>query len=120
MGEIATEKVYVEDANGIRRLVAVPGDVIPEDTPTFGVVTRRDAAAAAAEPFEGYDSLSEQQVLDRLADLSPDELEAVKAYERAHLARGSIHTYGDEPQKPVDMPRPRRKTKAPADGGEAA
>lgn len=38
----------------------------------------------------GYDSLSASQVLPRLDGLSPEELEAVRAYEAAHRARRTI------------------------------
>ena len=40
----------------------------------------------------GYDSLSASQVVQRLAGLSKDELEAVGAYESAHRARRTILT----------------------------
>ena len=40
----------------------------------------------------GYDSLSASQVVQRLAGLSRDELEAVGAYESAHRARRTILT----------------------------
>lgn len=38
-------------------------------------------APVAAAPFEGYEDLNVEQVLDRLAGMSPGEVEAVKAFE---------------------------------------
>ena len=52
-----------------------------------------EAAGAASEaepPFEGYDALSAGQVVARLADLSPDEIRRVDAYERSHKGRVSV------------------------------
>jgi hypothetical protein len=91
---IATEPVYADDANGIRRLIAAPGDPVPDEIPTFGVVTPTDPPAAALEPFAGYDALTEAEVLAQLETLPADDLEAVRAYERTHLARGSITRHG--------------------------
>lgn len=52
-------------------------------------------AAPAGPPVEtlaipDYDSLSASQVVPRLAGLSDDELEAVRAYEAAHRSRKTI------------------------------
>lgn len=91
---IATERVYLTDANGIRRLAAAPGDVIPEEVPAFGMVTPSDPQLAAIVPLDGYETLSEAQVVELLPGLSADELAAVQAYERTHAARGSIVRYG--------------------------
>ena len=57
--------------------VAAPGDVAP--TP-----------AADTLPIPGYDSLSASQVVQRLAGLAPDELEAVRAYEQAGRGRKTV------------------------------
>jgi pyruvate/2-oxoglutarate dehydrogenase complex dihydrolipoamide acyltransferase (E2) component len=51
---IATERVYLTDANGIRRLAAAPGDVIPQEVPAFGMVTPVDPQLAALVPLDGY------------------------------------------------------------------
>lgn len=53
-----------------------------------------DQPAPSAEQLAipGYDSLSASQVVQRLAGLSRDELEAVGAYESAHRARRTILT----------------------------
>lgn len=48
--------------------------------------------SADALAIPGYDSLSASQVVQRLAGLSRDELEAVGAYESAHRARRTILT----------------------------
>jgi hypothetical protein len=48
----------------------------------------RPAARSLAIP--GYDSLAASQVVQRLAGLSKDELEAVGAYEAAHRSRRTI------------------------------
>jgi hypothetical protein len=56
------------------------------------------APAAPAEPrpdgsaraIPGYDTLSASQVVQRLAGLAPDELEAVRAYEEATRGRRTI------------------------------
>jgi len=51
-------------------------------------LTRR--ACDAALPIPGYDALSASQVVERLAGLSPDELDAVRSYEGAHRNRRTI------------------------------
>ena len=93
IGQYATEPVYMEDHNGVRRLVAAPGDPIPTTVPVFGIVTAEDPGVLTT-PIAGYDSLTEEQVLEILPSLGEDDLEQVRAYERARLARGSIHRYG--------------------------
>ncbi|MDQ6782341.1 MAG: hypothetical protein M3063_02620 [Actinomycetota bacterium] len=56
------------------------------------VATEDGAAAPRAEALAipGYDSLSASQVVQRLAGLAPDELEAVRAYEAATRGRRTI------------------------------
>ncbi|MFZ4518888.1 MAG: hypothetical protein ACOYOP_10890 [Microthrixaceae bacterium] len=51
-----------------------------------------DAAAPTAEELAvpDYDALSASQVVPRLASLNPEELAAVRAYERAHRNRQTI------------------------------
>ena len=56
-----------------------------EDTNSFRPVARNLA-------IPGYDSLAASQVVQRLAGLSKDELEAVGAYEAAHRSRRTILT----------------------------
>jgi hypothetical protein len=50
------------------------------------------AAAPAGDslPIPGYDALSASQVVERLAGLSPPELDAVRSYEGAHRNRRTI------------------------------
>lgn len=92
--DTASDRVFMEDANGVTRLVAAPGDVVPATAPPLGVVTTPDPATATVEPFDGYDGLSAAEIVDRLAGLSAEELAAVQAYEQAHRARGTITRYG--------------------------
>lgn len=106
---IATERVYLTDANGIRRLAAAPGDVIPEEIPAFGMVTPGDPQLAAIVPLDGYETLTEDQVVELLPGLSPDELVAVQAYERTHAARGSIVRYGQTSRVVTAGRKARRK-----------
>src|SRR5262249_22225732 len=49
-----------------------------------------DAPASEELPIPGYDALSASQVVERLAGLEPDELDAVQAYEVAHRQRRTI------------------------------
>ena len=48
------------------------------------------AASAAALAIPDYDGLSASQVVNRLAGLSPAELESVQLYEAAHRGRKTI------------------------------
>jgi hypothetical protein len=89
----ATEPVYATGSDGVRRLVAAPGDVIPATVPAHGVITRHDPPSSGIEPMEGYDALTEDEVVALLPGMDADTLAAVQAYERTHLARGSIHQY---------------------------
>lgn len=49
-----------------------------------------DAPKSEELPIPGYDALSASQVVERLAGLEPDELDAVQAYEVAHRQRRTI------------------------------
>lgn len=77
------------------------------DEPFFGVPGAASPGASAAPApgpsaapasgpeglaIPGYDSLSASQVVQRLAGLSQDELDAVGSYEAAHRARRTILT----------------------------
>jgi hypothetical protein len=94
-----------EQAVGVLRLLGVlPDDPEPADAPP----PRATAAALAAAPapsgngqadpgpsvedlaITDYDSLSASQVVTRLEGLTPEELEAVRAYELAHRGRKTI------------------------------
>jgi hypothetical protein len=69
-------------------------------SPPPSVVTRLEPVAGNGEAAAGpavddlaipdYDSLSASQVVTRLEGLSPDELEAVRAYEATHRGRKTI------------------------------
>jgi len=69
-------------------------------SPPPSVVTRLEPVGGNGEAPPGpavddlaipdYDSLSASQVVTRLEGLSPDELEAVRAYEAAHRGRKTI------------------------------
>ena len=65
----------------------------PAAPPALSIVpdpAAEPAPDAAGLAIPGYDSLSASQVVQRLAGLSQDELEAVGAYERAHRGRRTI------------------------------
>jgi hypothetical protein len=68
----------------------------PAPVATSGEAPRVDAkrsstsAAAAQLAIPDYDGLSASQVVNRLAGLSVDELEAVRSYEAAHRGRKTI------------------------------
>jgi hypothetical protein len=49
-----------------------------------------DSPTSEELPIPGYDALSASQVVERLAGLEPDELDAVQAYEVAHRQRRTI------------------------------
>jgi hypothetical protein len=55
-----------------------------------GVRVRDDREAAQRLPIPGYDSLSASQVVERLAGLGADDLEAVRHYEETHRNRRTI------------------------------
>ena len=68
-----------------------PAPASPE--PGSGPSRAADAATGASSEqlaIPGYDALSAPQVVQRLAGLSPDELEAVRAYEAATRGRRTI------------------------------
>jgi hypothetical protein len=68
----------------------VVGEVLPEPTENDIEPTSDRSPAAADLPIPGYDTLSASQVVQRLAGLSPTELEAVRAYEAAGRARKTV------------------------------
>ena len=75
-------------------LPVVATEVLPEpvpDRPGDAVPTPQEQAPDPADlPIPGYDSLSASQVVQRLPGLSPEELEAVRAYEAAGRARKTV------------------------------
>jgi hypothetical protein len=91
------------NAAGASRGTAAPADVaeapIADSSAGNGAGDARPAApppaptsgpSAAALAIPDYDSLSASQVVPRLAGLTPDELDAVGAYEAAHRGRKTI------------------------------
>jgi hypothetical protein len=68
----------------------------PTTTPTstaeapIVAVVADHAPSSADLPLSDYDSLAASQVVVRLDDLQPGEVEAVRAYEAAHRARRTI------------------------------
>jgi len=69
--------------------------VAPETTlngaePAAQPATNGAARVGDTLPIPGYDALSASQVVERLAGLSSDELDAVRDYERAHRSRRTI------------------------------
>jgi hypothetical protein len=57
---------------------------------TNGTATNAATPAGDTLPIPGYDALSASQVVERLAGLSPAELDSVRTYEGAHRNRRTI------------------------------
>lgn len=78
----------------------------PDPASGTGFRARPSARSAAPRPapaadvselaIPGYGTLSASQVVPRLEGLSPEELEAVRAYEEAHRARKTVLTRIDQ------------------------
>lgn len=62
----------------------------PAPAPADPPAAPNSGPEAASLAIPDYDSLSASQVLPRLSGLSPDELEAVRAYEAEHRGRKTI------------------------------
>jgi hypothetical protein len=64
----------------------------PKASESNGAQTNGSNGSAAGDslPIPGYDALSASQVVERLAGLSPTELDAVRSYEGAHRKRRTI------------------------------
>jgi hypothetical protein len=72
---------------------ARPKSVVTTRPPTvnhLSVARDTDAPGSDELPIPGYDALSASQVVERLAGLGRDELDAVHAYETAHRQRRTI------------------------------
>ncbi|HEX6419557.1 MAG TPA: hypothetical protein VFZ77_13740 [Acidimicrobiales bacterium] len=72
-----------------------PAPPAPQPPPVFDEAASGNgqappAPAVADLAITDYDSLSASQVVTRLEGLTPDELEAVRAYEMAHRGRKTI------------------------------
>jgi len=62
----------------------------PAPAPVDVASPQHNGAVAATLAIPDYDSLSASQVVPRLESLSPDELDAVRAYESSHRGRKTI------------------------------
>ncbi len=69
---------------------SVPTAPAPAPAPMAGSNGNGVLATDATLPIPGYDALSASQVVERLAGLASDELEAVRAYEGSHRKRRTI------------------------------
>ena len=65
---------------------------VPDPEPIVTPARAQSGAGAAELAIADYDSLAASQVIPRLAALSPDELEAVRAYESEHRSRRTVLT----------------------------
>jgi hypothetical protein len=84
---VAEEAMDEPSAEEAAPLVSVPAG----ETPAWlEGRTEADEAEAAALAIPDYDNLSASQVVPRLDGLTPDELEAVRRYERKHRHRKTI------------------------------
>jgi len=66
---------------------AAVSEVVATESPSTNGSSRTKATDLA---IPGYDALSASQVVQRLAGLADDELEAVREYETAHRGRKTI------------------------------
>lgn len=66
-----------------------PSDA-PRDAPVAAVADATAAPSSGDLAIPGYDTLSASQVVQRLAGLAPEELEAVRAYEAGSRGRRTI------------------------------
>jgi hypothetical protein len=91
----------VRDLEAEERLPVPQTETLPEPAPDTAVAADspvppppppppRTPPSAADLPIPGYDSLSASQVVQRLAGLSAEELEAVRAYELAGRGRKTV------------------------------
>ena len=108
IGELAVRQGQRRAETVLRRLRDQrPGDGSPEaaSPPTNGHrATTPPPPPAAGEPtpdaaglaIPGYDTLSASQVLPRLEGLSPEELDAIRAYELATRRRKTVLTRIDQ------------------------
>lgn len=95
LGDVAELLADLGVFPGARNAPAGPPPAPPAPAPPSSTNGRADAPAgprpaSATLAIPGYDSLSASQVVQRLAGLSADELEAVRAYEEATRGRRTI------------------------------
>jgi hypothetical protein len=67
-----------------------PAPKAPTAAATPSTTTDTNGSADPRLPIPGYNSLSASQVVERLAGLSTEELEAVRAFEASHRKRRTI------------------------------
>jgi len=84
-GSDAPEPAAPPRARPASRPAPRPAPVREPTPPTNGASPARETL-----PIPGYDSLSASQVVERLAGLTPAELDAVRTYEGAHRNRRTI------------------------------
>lgn len=65
-------------------------DADVSDEPAATDVVRPEGLTADELPIDGYDALAARQVVARLADLFPEELDAIERYEVAHRHRQTV------------------------------
>jgi hypothetical protein len=97
LGVAAPEPEQAPGASTVDAPVEAPVDPVPPaSVPTGDAAawhegrTEADEAEAAALAIPDYDNLSASQVVPRLDGLAPDELDAVRRYERKHRHRKTI------------------------------
>jgi hypothetical protein len=106
-GQREASKVVKQATDTLVALGVIPGDSKPgavrapasgsatEWSPATGNGSGRESSVSASPSSDGlaipgYDSLSASQVVQRLAGLAPEELEAVRRYESATRGRRTI------------------------------
>lgn len=78
------------EAPAARTTAAAEAERIASGNGKSDVLPARPIPAADNLAIHGYDTLSASQVVQRLAALAPDELEAIEDYERANRSRRTI------------------------------
>ena len=92
-GVVSFPSDLTDQGGGYEKLSGRPDEELETRSPPVATGTAgADVPSADGLAIPGYDSLSASQVVQRLAGLSRDELEAVGAYESAHRARRTILT----------------------------
>jgi hypothetical protein len=92
-GDGAGAASMVDDAarsDGAATAISSTGPAPQEDPSAPTPAPEMPAGEASALAIPGYDALSASQVVQRLAGLAPDELEAVRTYEAATRGRRTI------------------------------
>jgi hypothetical protein len=93
-GEATVERDGEVEAPEAVAVPTVPTEAAPSpvaaEAENAGVTSNGDLNSSAELPIPGYDALSASQVVQRLTGLTPDELDAVQAYEATHRQRRTI------------------------------